>query len=327
MPLYDLLATRFGRFRHTHSSRTRRCRPATDLVRGLTTAAGVLIALPTGLYCLPVCAQVAAYNPYADSQDSPPPVSPDGTIHWGTFYKSAALQKSYERLWNLGACRGSNKAITVPVEQNQLSIDSLPTVDFRGVVQGVTGSNSGGAVAFMVTSPDGAAATQRVAVLHPAGVSRVDVSGTAPVAILTPGMTVRCQATVDGKGRAETPIHTLHLVAPATDAKPAPVTPGQEEMIIGRVVQMKRGVLTLRVDAGRIRRLSIPLAEDATVQVASSLVSLAGVGDAVEIKGRLWEGEGSIGDGTVFADKITVTKTCLQATSSTARIPSSPKSP
>ena len=88
-------------------------------------------------------AQINAYNPYADSQEHLPPVAPDGTLRWGTFYKSAALQQAYERLWNLGACRGTNKAITVPVEMNKVAIDSLPEEDFRGIVVGSTGTLRG----------------------------------------------------------------------------------------------------------------------------------------------------------------------------------------
>ena len=270
---------------------------------------GLLLAV-TGSGAPPVVlAQVVPYNPYADSQDPTPPVLPDGTIHWGTFFKSAAIQKAYERLWNLGACRNTNKAITLPVENNKLSIDSLPEDEFRGVVKGVTGTNTGGAVAFLQTSNDGAGPVERVALLHPAGVSRVDVNGTAAVSLLAPGMLVRFQANVDGKGRASTPIQLLHIATPTAEAKPTAVTPGIDEMIVGKVVQLKRGMLSVRVDAGKIRRLTLPLAEDAVVEVATSQIGLVRPGDVIEIKGRLWTGEGALGDGTVFADSVTVTKT------------------
>ena len=42
--------------------------------------------------------------------------------------------------------------------------------------------------------------------------------------------------------------------------------------------------------------------------MATSLIGLIRPGDAIEIKGRLWTGEGALGDGTVFADQLTVTK-------------------
>jgi hypothetical protein len=252
--------------------------------------------------------QVVPYNPYADSQDPTPPVLPDGTIHWGTFFKSASIQKAYERLWNLGACRNTNKAITIPVENNKLSIDSLQEDEFRGVVKAVTGTNAGGAVAFVEMPKDGSAGAERVALLHPAGVSRVDVSGTAGVSLLAPGMIVRFQANVDSKGKSSAPIRVLHVATPSGDAKASAVTPGVDEMVIGKVVQLKRGILSVRVDAGKIRRLTLPLADDAVVEVATSQIGLIRPGDTIEIKGRLWTGEGALGDGTVFADELSVTK-------------------
>jgi len=256
----------------------------------------------------PALAQVVPYNPYADSQDPTPPVLPDGTIHWGTFYKSAAIQKAYERLWNLGACRNSNKAITIPVENNRLAIDTLPEGEFRGLVKAVVGGNSGGMLAFVQPNPQGQGTLERVALLHPAGVSRVEVAGEAAAAFLVPGMTVRFQATVDARGRSAAPVGRFHVVAPASEAKPTPVVAGGEELVVGRVVAIRRGVLTVRVDAGTIRRLTIPLAPDTVVEVHSSQIALASPGDTVEIEGRLWGGEGALGDGSVFADRIRVTK-------------------
>ena len=278
-----------------HACRGRRSR---RLFRegALTVLGGALLAFGCGS---PAQSQVVPYNPYADSQDPTPPVLADGTIHWGTFYKSAAMQKAYERLWNLGACRNTNKAITIPVENNRLKIDTLPQSTFRGVVKAVTGGNSGGMVAFVESPSDGSHPLERVALLHPAGVSRVDVTGTAPPSFLTPGMAVRFQATVDAKGRSREPLAVIHVVAPAADAKPVAVTADREELIVGKVVSIKRGTLSVRVDAGKIRRLTLPLTEDAEVRVA---------GDAIEIEGRLWTGEGALGDGSVFADRVTVLK-------------------
>ena len=287
----------------------RRHRPFGDPSSGSRAVfVGLVLAVAGGGDVPVVQGQVVPYNPYADSQDSTPPVLPDGTIHWGTFFKSAAIQKAYERLWNLGACRNTNKAITIPVENNKLSIDSLPEDEFRGVVKAVTGTNAGGAVAFVEASRDGSVGAERVALLHPAGVSRVDVSGTAGVSLLAPGMVVRFQANVDSKGKGSVPIRVLHVATPSGEAKPSAVTPGVDEMIIGKVVQLKRGVLSVRVEAGKIRRLTLALADDAVVEVATSQIGLIRPGDTIDIKGRLWTGEGALGDGTVFADELSVTK-------------------
>ena len=46
---------------------------------------------PQSIFCLMAClwsvaatAQVLPFDPYAEFQEAPPPVLPDGTLHWGT---------------------------------------------------------------------------------------------------------------------------------------------------------------------------------------------------------------------------------------------------
>jgi hypothetical protein len=270
-------------------------------MRGHALIAAAVIALALPGFAV---GQIAAYNPYADSQEMLAPVAPDGTIRWGTFYKSAALQKTYERLWSLGACRGTNQAITVPVEMNKLSIDSLAEEEFRGTVVGATGTIKGGMLAFSAI----AGGEPKVAVLHPAGVSKLAVSGQAPASILRPGMTVRLHAQVDGKGRGAQPLEAFEIVTLPADFKPVAVRPDRVETIAGEVVQVRNNILQLRVNAGRIRRLSLPLAADAVATIEAAQLELVEPGDTVELKGRLWSGEGCMGEGTVFASKVIVTK-------------------
>lgn len=250
-------------------------------------------------------AQAAPYNPYAVTQEPPPPpVAADGTLHWGTFYKSAALQKSYERLWNLGACRGTNRAITEPVERNKIVIDNLPEADFQGTVRGAAGTLAGGLLAF-APSP---AADPWVATLHPAGVSQVTVSGDAPAAVLKPGMVVRLRATVDSKGKGVAPVNGFEIVTPPAGFVPDAVRADRVETIIGTVTRVQGTSLLLHVEAGRIRRISLTLTPDAKATVNASLLELVEPGDSIEVTGRLWSGEGSMGAGTIFASKVTVTK-------------------
>ena len=64
--------------------------------------------------------QGAAYSPYADSRQLAP-VAPDGTIRWGTFYKTPAIQQKYEYLWSIGACRGTAPDIVATVTSNRLA--------------------------------------------------------------------------------------------------------------------------------------------------------------------------------------------------------------
>lgn len=250
----------------------------------------------------------AAYNPYAVAKEPPPPpVAADGTLQWGTFYKSAALQKSYERLWNLGACRGTNRAITEPVERNKIVVDNLPEAEFQGTVRGTAGTLAGGVLAFA----PGEAAEPWVATLHPAGVSDLVVTGEAPISALKPGMTVRLRATVDAKGRGMAPIKDLEIVTPPAGFKPDEVRPDRLDTIVGTVTRVRGAVLLLHVDAGRVRRLALTLAPDARATVNASLLEMAAPGDSVEVTGRLWSGEGCMAAGTIFASKVTVTKTPL----------------
>ncbi|MFZ4733204.1 MAG: hypothetical protein ACOYK7_11760 [Pirellulales bacterium] len=252
--------------------------------------------------------QSAPYNPYADSQDSRPPVAADGTLLWGTFYKSAQLQKTYERLWNLGACRGTNKAITIPVEENRLAIDTLPEESLQGVVRGVQGGLHGGLIAFVDPSAEDPAHAVKVAMLHPAGVSRVAVRGDADTAALTPGLTVRTRARVDRRGKGLEPVTRIDIVTPPAGFTPDEVHPDTPGTIVGTVVRASGNGLVLRVDAGTIRRITLPLAEDVRVTIDAAEMQLASAGDTVEIKGRVWSGKGCLAAATVFASDVTIIK-------------------
>jgi hypothetical protein len=270
-------------------------------------AVAILLATAALASPPPAAAPLNAYNPYADSQNLPP-VAPDGTLRWGTFYKSAAIQQAYERLWNLGACRNTNKAITIPVEMNKVAIDSLPEEDFRGVVVGATGTIHGGMIAFTAAAALGADEPTLVAALHPAGVSKLKVSGPLPVTALRPGLTVRVQAEVDAKGQGMRPLSVIDVITPPPGFKPVAIQAGRVESVIGTVARRHADTLVIQVAAGRIRRLSLPVAADAAVRVDASQLDLVAPGDVVTLTGRVWRGEGCLGEGTVFASVVNVAK-------------------
>ncbi|NDC54064.1 MAG: hypothetical protein EBZ74_07155 [Planctomycetia bacterium] len=253
--------------------------------------------------------QINAYNPYADSQRNLPPVAPDGTLRWGTFYKSAAIQEAYERLWELGACRNTNKAITIPVEMNKVAIDALPEEEFHGTVVGAAGTIHGGMIAFTAGGDGATEGSTLVAALHPAGVSRLIVSGPLPAAALEPGMTVRLRTRVDRRG---------DVITPAPGFKPAAIEPGRDETVVGTVARYRAGTLTIQLAAGGIRRVTVPVDPAAAVRVDAAQVDLVSPGDVVALKGRVWRGEGRLEDGTVFASAVTVTKPTAVAASPAA---------
>ena len=255
----------------------------------------------------PARGQLTPYDPYADSQERPAPVAADGTIQWGVFYKSAAVQSAYQRLWNLGACRGTNKVITGPVNRNKMIIDRLPEADFEGTVVAVTGDLAGGLVAF-AEGQAGATAEPLVAQLHPAGVTRLRVSGRVPAAVLRPGLVLRLVAEVDERGRAAAPLVAFEVVTPPADFKPDPVRPGVRETIVGTVKRIHKDVLTLEVPAGTVRRLTFKVAADAVATLDAGRLDLVSAGDALHVTGRLWTGDGALGAGTVFVSEVTITK-------------------
>ncbi|MEX0688287.1 MAG: hypothetical protein WD072_06440 [Pirellulales bacterium] len=255
--------------------------------------------------CASAAAQVARYNPYADAEQAPAPLAADGTIQWGAFYKSAAIQQNYERLWSIGACRGTSKAIVEPVQRNKLIIDRLPEAEYEGVVVAAAGTLAGGMVAFRENP---AAQAPLVAQLHPAGVTRLRVSGRTPGAILRPGFVIRLVAEVDERGRALEPVTAFEVVTPLADYKPDPVRAGSREQIVGVVRSIASDVLTLHVNAGRLRRLTFNLAPDAVATLDAARLDLASPGDAIAVTGRIWSGEGAMAAGTIFASEVTITK-------------------
>lgn len=247
---------------------------------------------------------------YAPPAPPPPPINEDGSIHWGTFYKSAAIQQAYERLWNLGACRGTNKRITIPVENNKMQIDSLPEAQFRGTVQAASGTIAGGLIAFTQVGAGGDAPPTFVAQLHPAGVSGLHVQGPASTAVLTAGMIVRLQAMVDVQGRGVDEVETIEIITPAHDSEPPTITPGSRSEIVGRITAVRGGSLAMQLlkPAGGLRRVFLPLSADVVVRFDAAQVEYVATGDQISLTGRLWTGEGSMAAGTIFASDVVVTK-------------------
>jgi len=276
------------------------------LIRDRAALAALLLTVLAGL-AAPGPASAQPYNPYAAVEEAPAPVAADGTIQWGAFYKSAAIQQNYERLWNMGACRGTNRAITEPVQRNKLIIDRLPEAVFEGVVVAATGTVAGGMVAFHEGPADRGAAPL-VAQLHPAGVSRLRITGRMSAAVLRPGLVIRLVAEVDQRGRGTEPVSAFDVVTPPADYEPDPVRPGTRGQIVGVVRTVGGDIVTLQVNAGRNRRLVLALAPDAVATLDAARLDLAAAGDAIAVKGRIWSGEGSMGSGTVFASEVEIRK-------------------
>jgi hypothetical protein len=251
--------------------------------------------------------QLTPYNPYADSQEAPAPLAPDGTIQWGVFYKSAAMQKAYLRLWNLGACRGTNPPITEPVNRNKVIIDRLPEADYEGTVVAASGTIAGGMIAFSEPAAGGTG-EPFVVQLHPAGVTRLRVTGRSSASMLLPGHVIRVVTAVDEQGEGIEPLARFDLVTPPADYVPPDVRPGVRGEIVGTVKRLHKDVLTLHVPVGRLRRLTFNLPADAVATLDAARLDLVAPGDAIQLTGRLWSGDGAMGGGTIFASDVSISK-------------------
>ena len=266
------------------------------MIRNFVTCSvlGILCVITT-----PLLAQVAAYNPYAPPEPELPAVSADGTLHWPLFYRSMKMELSYERLWSIGACRGTNKRISVPAEQNRLSIDAMPEGNVEGQVVQV------GQGVVIVRTANGNF-TQLVT--HPQGVSRVNVSGDVPASMLRPGMIVRMAAKVDDRGIGAAPIRELDVISPSADLVPEEVEANTLGTITAKVVSLRANHLRLLAGTGSLRQLSFQLDQQAVAHVMAHELGFVSVDDSLTATGHMYTGSGSPAVHWVFASDVTVVK-------------------
>ena len=80
------------------------------------------------------------------------------------------------------------------------------------------------------------------------------------------------------------------------------------ETIVGTVVSIQKNLVGLRVDAGKLRRITLRLDSDAIATIDAARLDLVSTGDEIKVKGRLWTGEGAMGAGTIFVSDVVVSK-------------------
>lgn len=244
----------------------------------------------------PLSAQSASYDPYAPQVEEPP-ISADGTLHWPTFYRSKSLEASYENLWMLGACQGTNKRITIPVANNRVDIDRLPEGKVEAMVLKVGNGR------LFVRQTDGTTSTLAT---HPAGVSRIHVTGDVSARLLTPGIGVRLVSTVNESGHSLDRLSKLDIVTIPPGYQPDPVVPGKRQSIVAVVVGLRGDHLVLKTPAGSLHRLSFLISDETIAHIDAKDLKYASVGDKVEAKGHLYRGQNN--ERWVFASDVTVTK-------------------
>lgn len=250
----------------------------------------------TSLASSSLFAQSAPYDPYAPQVEEPP-IAADGSLNWPVFYKSASLQANYEKLWNMGACLGTNRKITIPVANNRLDINKMPEGKLEGIVMRV------GKGQLFVRQADGK--IKKIAV-HPAGVSRIDVTGDVPARWLKPGMGVRLVGQVDESGHGPDTLEQLDIVTIPPGFEPNPVVAGKRQSIVAVVASLRGNRLLLKTPSGSLRRLSFQISDETVAHVQVKDLAFASVGDKVEAKGHFYSGDKN--EHWVFASDVTVSK-------------------
>ncbi len=241
-------------------------------------------------------AQSAPYDPYAPQVEEPP-IAADGSLNWPVFYKSQSLQANYENLWMMGSCRGTNKKITIPVANNRLDINKMPEGKMEGIVLRV------GKGQLFVQQADGK--VKKVAV-HPAGVSRIEVTGDVPARWLKPGMGVRLVGQVNETGHGPETLEELDIVTIPPGFEPDPVVAEKRQSIVAVVASLRGNRLLLKTPVGSLRRLSFQISDETIAHVQAKDLAFASVGDKVEAKGHFYSGDKN--EHWVFASDVTVTK-------------------
>jgi hypothetical protein len=250
------------------------------------------------LFLLPAlaAAQSAPYNPYAPVREEPP-IRADGKLNWPSFFRSAYMESKYQRLFAAGSCTGTRKVITEALRQNKVNVNLLPEVSTAGRVLRVQPG--------LVMMLDDAQHPVTL-VTHPANVTKVHVAGTLAPTALRAGMLVRLRATIDEEGKGTEPVAELEVVNANPDISLEAVEPDKLQTIVGTIARVKHNQLRLNVATGKMHRLSIELAEDATIQVDSNSLALIQAGGEVTAKGLVYEEAGSPPRKTIFASEIEV---------------------
>lgn len=244
-------------------------------------------------------AQFTPFNPYATNVEDSVAVTPDGKINWPTFYKSVDMKNKFQVLFAMGSCRGTRKDIVDKLVANKFNINQLAESTITGKVVQVRGGT------IVVASPTGEVTG---VVTHPAGVSRVKVTGEIPVAGLLRGLPIRFVAKVDERGHGLERLDGFEVFAPPTDFRWKGVEAGHLQSIAGAVVNFHHSRLQINVEPGKLHRLSLLLTDDCRIMVNSGDMRLIYPGDDITVTGHIYSGDGIATNRAVFANKIEVTK-------------------
>lgn len=259
-------------------------------------ALGLVAILTTSAF-----AQRKPYDPYAkQTEEDLVAVRPDGKLNWPAFFKSKAMEDRFNVYFAQGSCTGTNMRIVNALEANKVVVNDLPEESFLGLAAKV----NGGTVAM--ASEKG---VPMMVVTHPAGVSKVNISGKMNPADLRTGMMVKFSGRVNDSGKGVKPIESLEVFTPDPKFKWKAVITDRQQTIAATVLKAEGSLLQVQVPAGRVRKLTFQVKENPEITVTGSTLDLISAGDEVSTKGHAYlSGEGAGGVPVVFASEVIVKK-------------------
>jgi hypothetical protein len=259
-------------------------------------ALGLLVLLST-----PALAQRVPYDPYAKQKEEDlAPIRPDGKLNWPPFFKSKATEDRFQVYFAQGSCTGSNMRIVNMLAANKVVVNDLPEESLHGLAGTATGVS-------VTMAAKGA--TPVTIVTHPAGVSKVSITGKLNPAELRPGMLVKFSGRVNDHGKGMKPIESLEVFTPDAKFKWKAIISDRQQNIAATVVKAEGSMLQVQVPTGRIRKLTFQVKENPEIIVAGSTLDLISAGDEISTKGHVYvSGEGAGGVPVVFASEVIVKK-------------------
>jgi hypothetical protein len=203
-------------------------------------------------------------------------------------------------LFRAGRCVGSKKSINVLVRVDKVEVCLRGEAAVTGMVRTVRPG------LLLIQDSTGKPCAL---MLHPANVTKVHVAGTLLTAHIRTGMVVRMLASVDSGGHGTDPLESLEIVTGNANVSATPVEANHLQTIVGVVTRAKPNYLQIRVEAGKLHRLSFQLAETAVVNVDSTSLAAIVAGAEVKAKGHVYQGFGALTDKTYFVSEVEVLET------------------
>jgi hypothetical protein len=246
-------------------------------------------------------AQRVPYDPYAKQKEEDlVAVHPDGKLNWPAFFKSKALEDRFQAYFANGSCTGSKQSIVNMLAENKVEVNALPEESLLGLAAKVDGGT------LTMAAKQGVPVT---VVTHPAGVSKISITGKLNPAELRPGMLVKFSGRVNDTGKGVKPIESLEVFTPDAKFKWKAIITDRQQNIAATVVKAEGSLLQVQVPVGRVRKLSFQVKENPEIIVTGSTLDLISAGDEISTKGHVYlSGEGAGGVPVVFASEVIVKK-------------------